>query len=45
VDLVGHPVTLLEGDAGQDPGKSLGDVVEGVVVVIADDHAPIATQA
>jgi hypothetical protein len=40
VDLVGDPVALVEADAGQDRGKSLGDVVEGVVVVVAPRPEP-----
>jgi hypothetical protein len=45
VDLVGHPVALIEADAGKNGSKGLGDVVEGVVIVVADDHTPVAAQA
>ncbi len=44
VDLFGEPVALVEADPGNHPGKGLGDVLEGVVVVVADDHAPVAAQ-
>ena len=45
VDLIGDPVALLEADPGQHPGQGLGDVIEGVVIVVADDHAPVSAEA
>ena len=43
--VVGDLVALGDGDAGQHPGQRLGDVIEGVVVVVADDHPPLPAQA
>src|SRR5690606_23385192 len=31
--------------AGDHPGKRLGDVVERVVIVVEDDHEPVAAEA
>ena len=45
VDLLGDPVALVEADPGQHPREGLGDVVEGVVVVVADDHPPVSAEA
>jgi hypothetical protein len=44
VDRVGEPVAPIEVDAGDDAGERLGDVIEGVVVVVQDDHEPITAQ-
>ena len=40
VDLVRDPVALLERHPRYDPGQRGGDAVEGVVVVVQDDHPP-----
>src|SRR3954454_1226917 len=45
VDLVGDPVALVEVDARQHLRQRRGDVLEGVVVVVAHDHVPITSQA
>src|SRR4051794_41776094 len=44
VDRVGVGVALLHADAGDRPGQRERDVVERVVVVVADDHAPVAAE-
>src|SRR5215211_541646 len=44
VDLIGNSVALLKADPRQDPRERLSDVLEGVVVVVADDHAPLAAE-
>src|SRR5437660_177891 len=44
VDHVGNLVSPLEADAGDVSCKRPGDVVEGVVVVVAHDHAPRASE-
>ncbi len=40
VDLIGDPVALLEANSGQDAGQRLGDMIEGVVAVVANDYPP-----
>src|SRR5436305_710106 len=44
VDAVGERVTGRDGDPRDRAGQREGDVVERVVVVVADDHTPGATQ-
>jgi hypothetical protein len=44
VDHVGDRVALLHRDARDAAGERERDVVERVVVVVADDHAPVAAQ-
>ena len=44
VDLFGDPMTLFEAHSRQHPRQRLSDVIEGVVVVVADDHAPVSAQ-
>jgi hypothetical protein len=45
VDPIGDLVAAVEVDPGQHAGQRLGDVLEGVVVVVSNDHAPVSTQA
>src|SRR5271168_536542 len=45
VDHVGDLHAALERDAGDETGERAGDMVEGVVVVVADDHPPGAPEA
>ena len=45
VDAVGHRVAAVDGDAGDVARQRVRDVVERVVVVVADDHPPGAAQA
>src|SRR5206468_3899759 len=45
VDLVGDRVALLERDAGDDARQRGRHAVEGVVVVVQDDHPPVVVQA
>ena len=44
VDLVGEPVPLLERHPGDHVRERLGDVVEGVVIVVEDDHDPVTAK-
>src|SRR5262245_29295573 len=44
VDLIRKAVALIETDSRDHAGQRAGDVVEGVVVVVADDHAPVPAQ-
>jgi hypothetical protein len=45
VDLVGERVAALQVHAGDHTRQRLGDVVEGVVIVVQDDHQPVAAEA
>src|SRR5262249_41113984 len=45
VDDVGDLVATLQGDARNDARQRARHVVEGVVVVVADDHLPRASRA
>src|SRR4051794_16698065 len=44
VDAVGERVSGRDVDPGDRAGQRDGDMVEGVVVVVADDHTPGAAQ-
>ena len=44
MDLVCDRVALVERDAREHARERLGDAVEGVVVVVEDDHAPGAAE-
>jgi hypothetical protein len=41
VDLVRESVAAIEADARDHAGERVRDVIEGVVIVIEDDHEPI----
>jgi len=45
VDAVGHRVADGHGEAGDVARQRVGDVVEGVVVVVAHNHPPLAAEA
>src|SRR3954454_21203823 len=44
VDAVGDLVAAIDGHAGDEARQGVGDAVEGVVIVVADDHPPGAAQ-
>src|ERR687896_388854 len=44
VDRVREPIATVEAHPWDHPGERLGDVIEGVVVVVEDDHEPISAQ-
>src|SRR6476620_2639624 len=45
VDAVGDGEALVHGHPGDEAGQRVGDVGEGVVVVVEHDHAPAAADA
>src|SRR5919202_431209 len=45
VDAVGQRVADGDGEAGDVAGQGVRDVVKGVVVVVSDDHPPLAAEA
>src|SRR3954452_13996405 len=45
VDRLGEAVVAVERDAGYHAARRLPDVIEGVVVVVEDDHLPISAKS
>ena len=45
VDPVGEPVAVVDRHRRNHPGERLRDVVEGVVIVVEDDHQPVAAES